>query len=228
LYNFFSNYKQTDYSVYRSTATTPTVDHTHQMKCIERNYPTQLNSVKKQTCVVSCTPYGIHHSVALWRQHCELSVGSTGWPKKTAHYALVHIFAKYWPIFGRPYYRSCLWYSVSSVCLSSVCDVLYCGKTVRPSEKLSEEVNRKPGSKSWFFGSPPYFYFRFRRYGHWDGRFCLIFARTAKQSVLDGRNWLSSSKPCAYIIYCRIVRSELKPEVVLATFALRESLRPKL
>jgi len=40
-------------------------------------------------------------------------------------------------LFGRPYYRSCLWYSVSfvclSVCLSVVCDVLYCGKTVRPS-----------------------------------------------------------------------------------------------
>jgi len=34
-----------------------------------------------------------------------------------------------------------------SVC-PSVCNVLYCGKTVRPSEKLSEEVNRKPGSKS--------------------------------------------------------------------------------
>jgi len=39
----------------------------------------------------------------------------------------------------------------SSVCrLSSVvvCDVLYCGETVRFSEKLSEGVNRKPGSKS--------------------------------------------------------------------------------
>jgi len=34
------------------------------------------------------------------------------------------------------------------VCLSSVvCDVLYCGKTVHPREKLSEGVNRKPGSK---------------------------------------------------------------------------------
>ena len=33
------------------------------------------------------------------------------------------------------------------VCLSSVCDVLYCGETVRPSEKLSEGVNRKPRSK---------------------------------------------------------------------------------
>jgi len=32
--------------------------------------------------------------------------------------------------------------------------------------------------------------------------------------VLDGTNGLSSSKPC---VYCRIVRSELKPEVVLAT-----------
>ena len=74
-----------------------------------------------------------------------------------------------------------------SVCLS-VCDVLYCGETVRPSKKLSEGVNRKPGSKNLFLGSPPYFCFRFHRYGHRDGRFCLIFARTAKQSVLDGRN----------------------------------------
>jgi len=36
-----------------------------------------------------------------------------------------------------------------SVCRRlSVCDVLYCGETVRPSEKLSEGVNRKPGSES--------------------------------------------------------------------------------
>ena len=36
-----------------------------------------------------------------------------------------------------------------TVCrLSSVCNVLYCGKTARPSEKVSEGVNRKPGSKS--------------------------------------------------------------------------------
>ena len=60
-------------------------------------------------------------------------------------------------VFGRPYYRSSLWYTVSSVChLSvcrlSVCDVLYCGEMVHPSEKVSEGVNRKPGSKSWFFG----------------------------------------------------------------------------
>jgi len=44
--------------------------------------------------------------------------------------------------------------------------------------------------------------------------FCLSFARTAQRSVLDGTNGLSNSKPC---VYCRIVRSELKPEVVLAT-----------
>ena len=47
---------------------------------------------------------------------------------------------------------------LSVVCRLSVCDVLYCGKTVRPSQKVSE------------------------------GCFCLIFARTAKESVLDGRN----------------------------------------
>jgi len=114
--------------------------------------------------------------------------------------------------FGWPYYRSSVWYTVSSVCLSVICDVLYCGKMVRPSEKLSEEVNRKSGSKSWFFLSPPYFYFRFRLCSHRDGRFCLIFAHTAQRLVLDGTNGLPSSKPCAY---CRIVRSELKPEVVL-------------
>ena len=39
-----------------------------------------------------------------------------------------------------------------SVCLS-VCDILYCGKTVRPSQKVSEGVNRKLGSKSSFLGS---------------------------------------------------------------------------
>ena len=64
------------------------------------------------------------------------------------------------------------------------------------------------------FGSLPYFYFRFRLYGHRDGRFCLIFARRAQQSVLDCTNELSSSKSSAY---CRIVWSELKPEVVSAT-----------
>jgi len=46
------------------------------------------------------------------------------------------------------------------------------------------------------------FYFQFRLYGHQYGRFCLIFARTAQQSVLDGTNGLSSFKPC---VYCRIV-----------------------
>jgi len=76
-------------------------------------------------------------------------------------------------------------------------------ETVRLSIKLSEGANRKPGSNSCFFGSPPYFYFWFRLYGHRDGRFCLIFARTAQRSVLDGRNGLSSSKPCAH---CWIVR----------------------
>ena len=118
-------------------------------------------------------------------------------------------------VFGRPYYRSSLCYSVSSVCRLSVvvCNVLYCGKTVRPSQKVSEGVNRKPGSKSSFFWSPPYFYFRFRRYVHRDGRFCLIFARIAQQSVLDGTNGLCSSNPCTY---GRILRSELKPGVILA------------
>ena len=37
---------------------------------------------------------------------------------------------------------------LSVVCRLSVCDVLYCGETVRPSKKVSEGVNRKPGSKN--------------------------------------------------------------------------------
>jgi len=95
--------------------------------------------------------------------------------------------------------------------------LMYCGETVHPREKLSEGVNRKPGSNNWFFGSPPYFHFRFRRYGHRDGRFCLIFARTAQQSVLDSTNGVSSSKPCAY---CQIVRP-FKWTVNAYSFALR-------
>jgi len=41
---------------------------------------------------------------------------------------------------------------LSVVCPSSVCNVLYCGETVRPSEKVSEGVNRKPGQKVHFLG----------------------------------------------------------------------------
>ena len=156
-------------------------------------------------------------------------------------------------VFGRPYYRSCLWYTVLSVCRLSVYDVLYCGKRYVLAKKCLKEsignlgqkvhfwvaaifllpvlplrpprwpffalcivakryVLAKNCLKEWignqgqkvdFFRSPPYFYFRFCRYGHQDGRFCLIFARIAQQSVLDGTNGFCSSKPCAY---CRIVR----------------------
>ena len=70
-------------------------------------------------------------------------------------------------------------------------------------EGLREAINEVINALSIFGGLPPYFYFRFRLYGHRDGRFCLIFARTAQQSVLDGTNGLSSSKPCAY---CRTDR----------------------
>jgi len=42
-----------------------------------------------------------------------------------------------------------------------------------------------------------------------DGRFCLIFARTAQQSVLDGANGVSSSELCAYCVLC-IARTSLR------------------
>ena len=77
-------------------------------------------------------------------------------------------------------------------------------KRVKTEEKLLWRAYRKSPTLFRFFGSPPYFYFRFRLYGHRDGRFCLIFARTAQQSVLvDGTNGLSSSELRAY---CRIVQ----------------------
>ena len=42
---------------------------------------------------------------------------------------------------------------MSSVCHPSLCDVLYCGKTVRPSEKLPEGVNvGNQGQKVDFLG----------------------------------------------------------------------------
>ena len=55
-----------------------------------------------------------------------------------------------------------------------------------------------------FFGSPPYFYFRFRLYGHRDGRFALFWPYSPAIGILDGTNGLSSSKPC---VYCGIMRS---------------------
>jgi len=77
-------------------------------------------------------------------------------------------------VFGRPYYRSRLWYTVSSVCLS----VTFCivAKWYFLAKNCLKEWIGNQGKKL-IFGSPPYFYFRFRLYGHPDGRFCLIFAQ---------------------------------------------------
>ena len=48
-------------------------------------------------------------------------------------------------------------------------------KRVKIEEKLLWRAYRKSPTLFQFFGSPPYFYFRFCLYGHRDGRFCLIF-----------------------------------------------------
>jgi len=77
-----------------------------------------------------------------------------------------------------------------------------CERTIKIEEKLLWRAYRKWPTLFRFFGSPPYFYFRFRLYGHRDGRFCLIFARTAQKLVLDDTDGLPSFKPC---VYCRIV-----------------------
>jgi len=50
--------------------------------------------------------------------------------------------APYWP---NPWFLAdrTIGRAFGTVSRLSVCDVLYCGKTVRPSQKLSEGVNRK-------------------------------------------------------------------------------------
>jgi len=73
-------------------------------------------------------------------------------PPSTLIHGILPIQSTHFTVFladrtiGRAYGTVCR----LSVCRlsSSVCNVLYCGKTVRPSEKVSEGVNRNPGSKS--------------------------------------------------------------------------------
>jgi len=84
-------------------------------------------------------------------------------------------------------------------------------KRVKIEEKLLWRAYRKSSMLFRFFVSSLYFYFWFRLYCHRDGRFCLIFARTIQQSVLDGTNGLPSSKPCAYyqIVWSATLRGNL-------------------
>jgi len=74
------------------------------------------------------------------------------------------------------------------VCLSSIClsvtFSIVAKRHVLAKNCLKEQIGNW-GQKVDFLGSLPYFYFRFRLYGHQDGRFCLIFARTTQWSVLD-------------------------------------------
>jgi len=81
-------------------------------------------------------------------------------------------------------------------CLSSVTFCIVAKRCVL-AKKVSEGVNRKPGSNSSFLGSPPYFYFQFRRYGPLDGRFCLMYCgETVRPSkkVSEGVNRKPGSK----------------------------------
>jgi len=100
-----------------------------------------------------------------------------------------------------------------SVCRLSVTFCIVTKRYVLKKNCLKEWIGDQ-GQKVDFFGSLPYLYFRFHRYGHRGGRFCLIFAHTGEQLVQNGTIGLSSSKPCAY---CGTLWSEFKPEVVLAT-----------
>ena len=61
-------------------------------------------------------------------------------------------------------------------------------KRVKVEEKLLWKAYRKSPTLFRFFGSSPYFYFRFRLYGHWDSHFCLIFVRIANSPAI-GTRW---------------------------------------
>ena len=95
-----------------------------------------------------------------------LSLISTAFFSLTTLYQSLHIGLWF---FGRPYYQSSLWYSMSSVCLS-VClsSVTFCivAKRCVLAKKCLKEGIGNQGQKVHFFWSPPYFYFRFRTVGH--------------------------------------------------------------
>ena len=136
------------------------------------------------------------------------------WPFHTVHAISyrcpvcnqVSILSHFWPtvLSGVPLVQ-CIVCRLS-VCLSSVTFCIVAKQYVLDKNCLKEWIGNQ-GQRVEFFGSSTYFYFWCRLYGHRDGCFCVIFARIAQQSVPDGTNGLSSSKPCAF---CRIVRSELK------------------
>jgi len=120
-----------------------------------------------------------------------------------------------WGLFGRPYYRSSLWYTVSSVCrlsvvvcLSSVTFCIVAKRYVLAKNCLKEWIGNQ-GQKVDFLGRRHISTSGFAATATETAVFALFFARIAQQSVPDGTNGLSSSKPC---VYCRIVRSELKPD----------------
>jgi len=72
-----------------------------------------LRAVKITSGSLLCDQRPSHNSQLLITTHC--------FNKKTSTWIFGYNFRKCWPIFGRPYYRSSLWYSMSSVvvCLSS-------------------------------------------------------------------------------------------------------------
>jgi len=103
------------------------------------------------------------------------------------------------------------------VCLSVVClsSVTFCivAKRCDLAKKCLKEWIGNQGQKVRFFGRRHISTSGFAATATKTAVFALFFARTSQQSILDGTNWLSSSKPCAY---CWILWSELKPGVVLA------------
>ena len=115
---------------------------------------------------------------------------------------------KFWGRLGVGWEKVACWSTKAAISL----------KHVKIEEKLLWRAYRKSPMLFRFFESSPYLYLRFRLYGHQNGRFCLIFARTAQQPVLDGTNGLSSFKPCAY---CRIVhRADIFAIAQLSCFML--------
>ena len=88
---------------------------------------------------------------------------------------------------------------MSSVCRLSETFCIVAKRYVLAKNFLKEWIGNQ-GQKVDFWGAPPYFYFRFRHYGHPDGRFCLIGRPYYRSSL-----WYTLSSVCLSVCLSSVV-----------------------
>jgi len=149
-----------------------------------------------------------------WREKAVLGV-NLGCSIVTNGNFATRLFTNYFGqdlFFGQPYYRLCLRHTVSSVCRSSVTFCIVAKWYVLAKNCLKERIGNRV--KKLTFWVTAIFLFPVSPLRPSRRPLLHYFCPYSQWSILDGTHGLSCSKPCAY---CRIVRSELKPGVVLAT-----------